>query len=146
MFSHVSVHPSIHPFIHPPFCLSTGVTPTRSSWDWGGYPSQVQPGTPHQTWLEVPCQGGVPHLRYPPIRPGRGISLLEGTLPGGTPPQVPPCQAWPGGGNPPQETDGVFYTPQSVCLLRSCRRTFLYSKSFLKTAHFFSLQKCKYFR
>ena len=70
-------------------CLSTGVgTPARSRWR-EGYPSQVQlgghpwwggggtlgggypPQYPHQTWL------GVPHLRYPPVRPGRGGGIPE---------------------------------------------------------------------
>ena len=76
MFSHVSVHPSI--------CLSMR----------GGYPSQVQPGegtparstlfTPHQTWLGgTPARGGTlpgstPPLVPPPIRPGQGGTLPEG--------------------------------------------------------------------
>ena len=37
-----------------------------------------------------------------------------------------PCQ----GGTPPRVTDGVLDTPQSVCLLRSRRRTFLFTYSF----------------
>ena len=52
--------------------------------------------------------GNPPH---PPVRPGRG---------GGTPNT--------GGGGYPTSyriTDGVLDTPQSVCLLRSRRRTFL---------------------
>ena len=77
----------------------------------GGYPSRGDspPQVPHQTWLGgtlvgVPHLGyhqsdlargypvGVPHLRYPPIRPtwgypGRGV----------TPLQVPPSQTLPGG-------------------------------------------------
>ena len=122
-----------------------GGTLTRSSHLGGGYPMGGYPtlGTPHQT------RPGVPQLGwgYPPWVP------LLSDLAGGTPPQVPPirpgwggyptlgtpCQTWPGvpplsdlaggtptGGTPPRISDGVLDTPQSVCLLRSRRRTFLY--------------------
>ena len=135
------VHPSIHHSVCP----------------WGGgYPSQFQvgevplPGVPHlgyppQIWLGVPLPGGTPPL-VPPVRPGWGVPL-----PGGTPPQISPCQTWPWGlpllgggyptldtphqtwpgGTPPQVTDGVLHMPQSVCLLRSCRRTFLFKYFFI---------------
>ena len=92
----------------------------------GGYPSQVQgypdggyptSGTPRQTWLGgtpphvPPCQTwlgvpwwGVPHLGYPPVRPGWGVP-------------------WRGVGVPHRV---VLDTPRSVCLLRLRRRTFLF--------------------
>ena len=102
---------------------------------------------------------GVPHLGYPPIRPGWGgipprltppsdltggtppweppsphWTLPGGTLMGGTPPQVtppPPHQAWlggyPDGGGTPSRV--VLDTPRSVCLLRSRRRTFLFTNN-----------------
>ena len=60
---------------------------------------------PHQTW---PGGGGTPP-RISHIRPGRGEGV---PLPKGYPPWV---------------TDGVLDTPQSVCLLPSHRRTFLFS-------------------
>ena len=120
------------------------VPPSHQTWP-GGYPTS---GTPSQTW-----QGGTPPW-VPPVRPGQGVShsgtprqtWLGGTLPGGTPPWVPPHQTWPrgypAGGTPPWVpptpirpgrgvtppwvTDGVLDTPRSVCLLRSRRRTFLF--------------------
>ena len=137
MFWHVSVCRS--------FCLSTpgggylcqvqlggypdGGYPTLSTpcQTWWGYPDW---GVPHLgyppicwTWQEVP-QWGVPHLRNPPHWTWPGIPQL-----GGTPPWVPPIPpVRPGwgvpwwGSTPPRV---VLDTPQSVCLLRSRRRTFL---------------------
>ena len=85
----------------------------------GGYPmGYPTSGTPCQTWPGgYPM--GVPHLRYP-------LSDLAGVrVPnqgGGT---------WLGGGvYPLRLTDVVFDTPQSVCLLRSRRRTFLFHRCF----------------
>ena len=78
----------------------------------GGYPSQVQVGgTPT----------GVPHLGFP----RQTWYPTWGT---------PPGQTWPGGaptggGGVPHQV--VLDTPRSVCLLRSCRRTFLFLFLFL---------------
>ena len=85
----------------------------------GGYPCQVQLG-----------RGGVPWL-------------------GGTPPQVPPHRTFLGGypnreGTPSQV---VLDTLRSVCLLRSCRRTFLFTKIFCKfcrCCRFFSINLGKF--
>ena len=124
------VCPSIHLFVH------------------GGYPGQVQPGGGYPSQVQL----GVPHLRYPPVRPGQEVPLLgvphlgypirigwgypcwgKGYpywgvphLAGGYPTLGPPHQTWLGGGTPPWVTDGVLDTPRSVCLLRSRRRTFLF--------------------
>ena len=99
-----------------------GGYPARSRWG-GGYPSQVQlryppldlaGGYPDLT-RGYPCLGG---SWVPPIRSGWGVHHLP------HPPWVPPpCQTW-SGGTPLRVTDGVLDTLQSVCLLRSCRRTF----------------------
>ena len=67
-----------------------------------------------------PAWGGYPAGGYP----GRG-----GTLAGGYPGRVPP-PARSGGGYPVRTTEGVFTTRRAVCLLRSRRRTFLFSCSF----------------
>ena len=90
---------------------------------WGeGTPPRVPP-LPHRTWL------GVSHLGYPlPVRPDRG----------GTPPRVPPPPPQldlARGGIPLRETDWILDTPRSVCLLRSRRRTFLYSIYILNYLH-----------
>ena len=124
--------------VHPSFCLSTpggvpgqvqmggGGTLARSRW---GDPCQVPPIRPGEGY---PWQG-VPHLGYPP-------SDLVGAFPllGGTPPQQvhPPIGSGQGvplpGGTPPRVTDGVLDMPQSVCLLHSRRRTFLYESDLAK--------------
>ena len=102
----------------PSICLSTP----------GGYPSQVQAGgTPARSDQGVPLPGGYPtsgtplsdlvgrgtHLRYPPIRPGRGRGY---PCWGGTPPWVPHCQTWLGGtpaqgGTLPGTTSGTPIGP-----------------------------------
>ena len=113
----------------------------------GGYPTS---GTPSLTWLGVSLPGGTPPWVPPPIRPGWGVTPAgEVPLPGGYPtlgtpirpgwgiparrvPHLryppPPLDLARGvhlpGGTPPQVIDGVLHTPQSVCLLRSRRRTF----------------------
>ena len=96
-----------------------GTPPARSN--WGG----TQGGVPLDT-SNGGTQGGVPppgnpparSNGYTPIRPGWGVPRW-----GGTPPQVPPHQTWP---TSYRITDGVLDTPQSVCLLRSRRRTVLF--------------------
>ena len=148
MFWHVSVHPS--------FCLSTprgrgvpwpgpargvpqpgpggvpkpgpgvpkagpggGGTQARSR--WGGYPSQVQVGgTPT----------GGPHLGFP----HQTWYPTSGT---------PPGQTWPGGaptggGGVPHQV--VLDTPRSVCLLRSCRRTFLFHLDLVRFVFWYVLK------
>ena len=85
----------------PSFCLSTpgvGGTPVRSR---QGVPLPGPGrGVPLPGSGDTPA-GWVPHLDYPPIRPGVG-----GTPTGGTPPQVPPSDlaVWGTltGGTPPQ--------------------------------------------
>ena len=83
----------------------------------GGIP---RPGPDGEVRQPGSARGGIPKV----IRPGWGVPLR-----GGTPPQVPPIgpgQGYPcWGGTPPRVADGVLDTPQSVCLLRSRRRTFL---------------------
>ena len=100
----------------PSICLSTpggGGYPSQIQ-QAGGYPSQIQVGGvlqpgpgggyPSQVQAGGYPNGGVPHLRYPPIGPGRGVPQL-----GGTPPRVPPpvdlCRGLPQrGGTPPSST------------------------------------------
>ena len=99
-----------------------GYTPTGGCPSWVPL-SDLAGGRGYPDW-------GVPHLEYP-------LSDLAGGCPNrgypGTLPQVPPlldlARGYPdrGGGTPPQITDGVLDTPRSVCLLRSRRRTFLFS-------------------
>ena len=73
----------------------------------GGYPGQVQVQPGGVPWQKGTLSGGT-LVRYPPLaRAGWG-----GTLPGGT--QV-------------GQTEGVLNTWRAVCLLRSRRRTFLFS-------------------
>ena len=103
----------------------------------GGVP-QPGPGGGYPNW-------GVPNLRYPPIRPGQG-GTQWGVPTSGTPPPIRPSQGvYPDGGStpplvPPRSDlargvpsvrvphQVVLDTPWSVCLLRSRRRTFLFSK------------------
>ena len=131
------------PSIHPSICLSTPkgggggggklnslkspcmrpclasftISSIQSRW---GVPDQGGWGYPD--WGGTLTQGGTPP-QVPPVRPGCGYLM------GGTPPQVPPSDldgeypAW--GGTPLWLTDGVLDKRQSVCLLRSRRRTFL---------------------
>ena len=98
-------------------CLHLGRgTPARSRWGGGTPARSRQGGVPQQ---------GVPHLRYPPIRPGWGYpNVGDPTLGtpigpggylhqiwmgvlwlGGTPPWVPPVRAGQGG-TPPQVPSG----------------------------------------
>ena len=74
---------------------------------------------------------GVPHLGYPPIRPGREGVPWQGDTSPRVPAHPPPIrpgrrgiQMGGGGSTPPRV---VLDTPRSVCLLRSRRRTFLSS-------------------
>ena len=69
-----------------------GGTPPSRTWPGGPLMGGTPPWVSHlfRSGQGVPCQvqsGGVPHLGYPPIRPGQG----------GTPPQVLSCQTWLGG-------------------------------------------------
>ena len=81
----------------PSIRLSVHIWEVSGQFQIGGYNSQVQ--------LRGTCVWRVPHLGYPPVRPGRGYPAR--------------------GVTPPRVTDGVLYTPRSVCLLPSLRRTFL---------------------
>ena len=149
------VCPSIHPPVCLSTLGGGGGTPARSRWGGqvpqpgptGGYPTS---GTSHRAWpgegvplLEgTPPQvppirpgggtpgGGVPHLRFSPVGPGwGGVSHLGYPLVGpgwGYPTRGTPHLSDLVGGTPPWVADGVLDAPRSVCLLRSCRRTFLY--------------------
>ena len=90
-------------------------------------------GTPRYLLLPQPglTGEGVPQGTYPPARSGRGKGVPQGTY-------LPLSQVRIGGGGtltrylpppPPPPRDrtayGVLDIPRSVCLLRSCRRTFL---------------------
>ena len=55
-------------------------------------------GTLCQTWPGGTLPGGLPHLGYPPVRPGQGVPY-QGVLCGGTTPQVTPSIR-PGWGYP----------------------------------------------
>ena len=99
---------------------------------WGGYLGQVPPwgvpgsGTPPQGGTQSGTPpGGVPGSGPPRGVPGSGTpgGTQSGPPPGGYPGQVPP----PGGGYPGRTTEGVLTTRRAVCLLRSRRRTFLFS-------------------
>ena len=116
MFWHVSIHQSVCPHL-------------------GGEVPQLP-----ESSQGVPLPGG-----YPPVRPGQGVYPCQG----GTPPQVPSHWTWPGVpllgeyptlGTPPLNlaggypswggyptSGGVLDTLWSVCLLRSRRRTFLFT-------------------
>ena len=84
-----------------------------------------EPG-PARGYPDGGTQWGVPHLRYP-IIPGWG-GTPAGRYPDGGTPMFNPSQTWPGGypgrGGVPHWV--VLDKPRSVCLLRSCRRTFLF--------------------
>ena len=125
--------------IHPSICLSTpggvpwpgpggGVTPARSSW-----------GDLDRGWVP---QWGVPHFGYPspsdlaggyPIRPGWGGRYPDWrVLHFRNSPA--PCRTWLRGGGSSTLTGGtppgvVLDSPQSVCLLRSRGRTFLFAET-----------------
>ena len=104
---------------------------------------QTPRGVPisHNTLQHYPEFHGADTWGYP-ARSSWGGTLLEGTLQGGTqvgypppgqdggyPGRVPPTRSgWGGtlpGGYPVRTTEGVLTTQRVVCLLRSCRRTFL---------------------
>ena len=94
----------------------------------GGYP--VQPGGGTLSSLGgVPCPAGGGTLAWPGGYPDQlgGYPVQLGgypVQPGGYPVQLGGgTLAWPGG-YPVRQS--VHPTPRSVCLLRSCRRTFLY--------------------
>ena len=160
MFWHVSVHPSVCPHLGrggTPAKSRQGGTPARSSRGWGGgvrYPTSGTPIGPGQGGLPLP--GGTPP--WVPLSDLAGGYPTSGTPPsdlaGGTPPQVPPirpgwgypCQAAPHLRYPPLDLarwvptlGGVLDTPRSVCLLRSCRRTFLFHHDFVQGAQ---IHKC----
>ena len=121
-----------------PSQVQMGGTPARSS--QGSTPPRVPPqsdlargypfwGYPTLDTLIRPGGGtpaGVPHIKYPhqtllAIRP-RGYPT-SGIAPH---PQSDLAGGGGGAGAPPRVTDGVLDTPRSVCLLRSCRRIFLF--------------------
>ena len=82
-----------------------GGYPARSSRGGGGYPARSSRGGGG-----VPCQ----------------VQLGGGTLLGGySGREPPPARSGWEGGYPVRTTEGVVTTRQAVCLLRSCRRTFL---------------------
>ena len=95
---------------------TSGIPPSDLA---GGVPRWQDPtlGTPPSD-LARGVDRGIPQV--PPVRPGWGYP--DGGYPSGT-----PHQTWPGGtptmeGRTPPRV--VLHTPQSVCLLRSRRRTF----------------------
>ena len=136
----------------PPLDLAGGY-PTSGTpcWTWLG--GCLLLGVPHLGYplrldlaRGVPPARGVPYLTYTPppsdlargLTPSQGVLHLRPQVPpphigpglGGTPNRRYPTSGtppwtWPGGrGNPPRV---VLDTPRSVCLLRSSRRTFLFS-------------------
>ena len=118
--------------------INHGGTPAR------GYPSQgvsqpgevPQPGNPQAR----SGQGDTP-ARYRPPRPGQDGGVPSQGVPQlGTPGRVPPS----GVPSPQDKTaHGVLDTPWSVCILRSCRRTFLltgYSPRIKVTNNLFRLE------
>ena len=135
----------------PPEGVPDRVTPPGGTWPGnppGGYPDPPWgvPGTPlGGTWLGTPRGGtqippGVPDWVPPrgvPGPPGGGYldppgGTWLGTPPGGVPDRVPPPggvpdRVPPPGGYPGRTTEGVLTTRRAVCLLRSRRRTFLFS-------------------
>ena len=70
---------------------------------------------------------------YP--RGGGGGGGGRGSQPGVYPRWGVGYPAGGGGGTPPRVTDGVLNTPRSVCLLRSRRRTFLFSWVFASACY-----------
>ena len=121
MFWHASVHPSI--------CLSTGGVPISHN-ALQHFPECHEVGGSGQ----VPPRGGYPD--HPPggtqVRvPPQGGYPGPGTPPGGGT-RTPPRGGYPGSGTPPtggypgRTAEGVLTTRRAVCLLRSCRRTFLF--------------------
>ena len=122
--------------------VQPGVTPARSGW---GYPSQGAPvqGTPGQVRMggtsarghppRIPQPVGCPPGTPGQVRMGDRYPNQEGTCLGYPKPGQDggyPSQggASPGYSPPRDRTaHGVLDTPQSVCLLRSRRRTFLLS-------------------
>ena len=107
-----------------PCKVQLGGYPARSSqggtlpggYPAGGYPAGGYPGMvpPSQVRMGVPCGGTLP----------------GGTLQGGTQVWYPPSQVRTQGGYPVRTTKGVLTTRQAVCLLHSCRRTFLFLQYF----------------
>ena len=133
-----SVCPSIHPSVCPrgggvpishnalqhfPECheAAAGGVP-GSGTPRGGYPAQVPPRG--GTRLRYPPPGGYPGQVPPPGGyPGQVPTHPPPGGGGGTQVRYPPG----GGGYPGRTTEGVLTTRRAVCLLRSRRRTFLFS-------------------
>ena len=79
----------------------------------------TRPGPARSRWGEgVPCQGGT---QVPPGQVQMGEYLSR----------VPPPGQVQMGGYPGKTTEGVLATRRSVCLLRSRRRTFLFSEIYI---------------
>ena len=113
-----------------PTLLSQGryLHPARSGWRRGTprYLPPAKVGIP-PSWPKM----GVPQGTYPPVQ-GRYPSSQVRMGGKGTPRYLPPSQdRYP---PPPRDRTayGVLDTLQSVCLLHSCRRTFLFSQSLEK--------------
>ena len=100
----------------------------RPGEDGRGYPSQIRMGYPGQ-------------VRTGGMQPGQDEGYPGQVRTGGTPARsgwVYPGQGWgtphPGMGYPPLQdrtADGVLDAWRAVCLLRSCKRTFLFTIIFL---------------
>ena len=103
--------------------------PARGGTLVGGYPSweggTLAGGYPGRG---VPCQGGT----HPGGTLPGGVAWLGGTLAGGA--------RSGGGGYPVRTTEGVFTTRRAVCLLHSCRRTFLFLLKKETTKFYFCLK------
>ena len=102
----------------------------------GGTP--IQPwtgGTPSSLGWGLPSSSlgrGGPHLDEGTPCPEMGVPPIQGWM------GVPPVWTWTGDGVPPppiRTTEGVLAVQQSVCLLRSCRRTSWFVNSFIMVAY-----------
>ena len=130
-----SVCPHLGGYTYPIMLCNITQTPR-------GVPGQVQPeGVPCQG---VPCEGGTlpggtllggTQIGYPLCQVRMGVPWRR-LYPG----RVPPGQVRMGGtlpgGYPVRTTEGVLTTRRAVCLLHSCRRTFLlrvFLRSFFTT-------------
>ena len=152
MFWHASVHPSIclstgggvpishNALQHFPECHEAAGGTRTPPWGGtrvryppggypvryplGGYPGQVPPGGGTRSGTPGGYPGQVPPVpgQVPPggTRSGTPLGGTQVRYPGGVP-------GPPRGGYPGRTTEGVLTTRRAVCLLRSRRRTFLFS-------------------